>query len=219
MPKSHSGIKRGSKSGGTAKMSPEDKFRIQLNEQNIERENEMIPSFVHDDMTREEIRDAIISEIRRTGEMVAGVSPVQVDGRFSAAKDKYFAPLIRGLNATEVKGYLEGRSKQESEFFISRAEALTKNYSTKDLRRFILDEIGESIYRGGRNEYVTRIGLALADRFNPRGIAGIGIRHTLTEPDSMLISRADSIGRAIARRSIYRQRIAEIQAKYKGGKK
>ena len=216
MLKGNSGIKRG---GGTSpKMSSLDQYRIETNTRNIQDENKIIPSFVREDMTKEEIAEAIISEIRRTGESVARVSPLEVDGSFPPPKDSHFAPLIRGLNATEVKGYLEGRSTQSNEFFISRAEELTKNYSTKDLRRFITDEIGGSIYRGGRNEYVTTIGLALEDRFNPHGTTGSGMRHSLKEPAHTLISRAGEIKQAIDRRGVWRRRIAEIQAKYKGSK-
>ena len=215
--KQSSGIGRGRRKsgGGSAKMSPEDRSYLRSLQEDVERENQRIPSFVREDMTKEEIQEAIIGEIHRTGEQAGGVFPIEIDGRLGAPKDKHFAPLIRSMNATQLKGYLMAGHREVENFFISRAEKLTGSYSTKDLRRFVTDELQEKIYRGGRKEYVTTIGLALLHRFNPRGITGIGIRQTLNVPTYRLERAAVEIKQAIDRRDIYRRRIADIQAKYK----
>ena len=204
----------GRKSGGLVKMSPEDQSKIERAEHSIESLNRSIPSFIRDDMTSEEIQEAIISEIRRTGEpnMQVQILPIEIDGRFSAPKDKYFALIIDGLNATH---YTSGGE----EFFISRAEKIEKNYNTKDLRRFVVDELGEKVYRGGRSEYITTIGLALLHRFNPWGSTGRGLRENLTTLTSRAIDRIKTLENRVSARKDNRRYIAEIQAKYKGGKK
>ena len=206
------------KSGGAVKMSPEDQSRIERLQEHIEQENRIIPSFIREGMSEKQIQEAIISEVRRTGETVAGIHPIEVDNRFAPAKDKNFTPLIQGLNDTPgsvAKTFAERDSRKIRE----RIEELTKNYSTKDLRRFVTEEIQTKGFRGGRPGYIFAIEGALYDRFNPRGITGISFPKKLGEPTFMVRSRAGDIRQAMDRRATYRSRIAEIQAKYKGGKK
>ena len=156
MPKGHSGIRRGSKSGGT-KITLEDQRYIADLQEKINYENQRIPSFVRDDMTREEIQRVLRKEIERTGEPVANVHPLEVNGRYLKPKDEHFVSLVRALNATRVNEELMGRSREAEEFFMKRAEDIANHYPTKDLQRFITDELQEKIYRGGRKEYITNI--------------------------------------------------------------
>lgn len=200
-------------------MSPEDQRRIERLQERIKEAEKDIPPFVHDGMSESEIQRALIKEIERTGETVAQVSPLDVNGRYSKPKDEYFTSLVRELNMTRVKGNLEAGLRDTERFFISRADTIANHYSTKDLRRFITEELGQQIWRGGRQEYITTIGLDLMHHFNPRGITGITIRHNLYESTSFLKRRVGSIRQSLDIRSTYRSRIAEIQAKYKGGKK
>lgn len=215
MPKGNSGIKRGG--GGsvnTSNMSNEDRWAVERYQRDIEKENQRIPSFVNSGMSEEEIREALIVEVQRTGQNIEGVSPATFDNRFPDAKDSRFSPIIQGLNATRSGG------RENEDFYISRAEELTKNYSTRDIRKFITEELGKSLYGRGRKDYQVTLGLILQSRFNPRGVKGISYRDTLDTPDWRVIDRATAkIYQAQARRDIYRQRIADIQAKYKGKKK
>ncbi len=117
------------------------------------------------------------------------------------------------MNATRSGG-------EKEDFYISRAEELTKNYSTREIRKFITEELGKNLYGRGRQDYQTQLGLILQRQFNPTGVRGISYRDTLDTPDWRVINdAAGMIYRAQARRDIHRQRIAYIQAKYRGSKK
>lgn len=215
MPKGNSGIRRGGgASVNTSNMSNEDRWAVERYQRDIEEENKYIPSFVNSRMSEKEIREALIAEVQRTGQNIEDVSPATFDNRFPDAKDSRFSPLIEGLNATRSGG------RENEDFYISRAEYLTKNYSTRDIRKFITEELGENLYGRGRQDYQTKLGLILQRRFNPTGVRGISYRDTLDTPDWRVIDRAAArIYSAQARRDIYRERIANIRAKYRGSKK
>ena len=108
--KPSSGIKKRS-TGGKVQMSPEDQWRLANAEEKLKNENKMIPSYIKDGMTQEEMQSAIISHMRESGEdvTIGGLTlrGTDIDGRFAATKDSRFEPLIRGLNDTkfEKMGY------------------------------------------------------------------------------------------------------------------
>ena len=212
MPKGNSGIGRGHGVRGLSKMSREDRRDIEAIQRNISEESKRIPSFVKEGMSREEIRDEIVTYVRSTGNPVAGVSPIIVDASFADAKDKRFAPLINGLNATRSKGY---SSYGDEDYYIARAIELASGYSTRELRSFVVDELGEKVHRGGRKEYERQIGLCLYIKFT-RGLVGRSIRPYLSTPDwDYIDGKVNGIAGAIARREVYRGRIVDIQAKYR----
>ncbi|MBQ3455002.1 MAG: hypothetical protein IJG36_01075 [Synergistaceae bacterium] len=213
MPKGNSGIGRGHGVRGLSKMSHEDRKDIEAIQSKIAEENKSIPSFVKEGMSATEIQDEIVSRVRASGQTVAGVSPSIVDASFAEAKDKRFTPLINGLNATRPKG---GYSRDEIEdYYLTRAVELTSGYSTRELRSFVTDELGEKVRRGGRREYETKIGMELMYRFT-RGVIGGSIRPSLGQPDWEYIDRrVRNITNSMLRRKEYRSRIDEIRVKYR----
>lgn len=215
-PKKHSGRR---KSGGKVKMSPEDQSKIERAEHSIEHLNRSIPSFIRDDMTSEEMQEAIISEIRRTGEPVIGIRPFEVDNRFPAPKDSSFAPLIRRLNRASGRVVAAYAGDGDNRKFDEWTERIIKDYSTKDLKRFVTDEIGEKLLWGGRKGCIRAIQGALYQRFNPSGSRGLNLRETLTALPPRAIDRIKYLETLVSNRKDNRRYIAEIQAKYKGGKK
>ncbi|MBQ6664907.1 MAG: hypothetical protein IJM68_04885 [Synergistaceae bacterium] len=213
--KPSSGVGRGHGVRGLSKMTREDRIRVEYAQQGIREENETIPSFVKEGMSSTEIREEIVSRVRTSGESVAGVSPSILDNRFADAKDKRFAPLIDGLNATRSTGY---SGYGDDEYYIGRARELASGYSTRELRSFVVDELGGKVYRGGRKEYETTIGLNLMRRFTG-GVKDRAIRDYLGNPDWDYINdRVSTIQNAISRRRVYRSRIDEVRAKYRKAK-
>lgn len=191
-----------------SEMSFQDKERIASIQRDIDYENESIPSFIREGMTEAEIQSAVIAEVRRTGNSINGISPQILDARYAEAKNPRFAPLIDGLNGTSGNGDRE-------DYYIDRASELTSGYTTRELRSFVKEGLGEKIFRGGRKEYETTIGLNLWKKFT-RGEKGGSIRPSLGQPDWVYIDRRiGRISNAITRRRIYQDRIAEIQAKYR----
>ena len=217
--KSSSGIKRGSKSDGTAKMSPEDKSRINELQLEIDYIDKNIPSFLHDDMSETEIRRAIIKEIERTGAVVAGISPLEVNGRFPKPKDERFVSIVRDLNMTRSKSNFYAGGQEAEEFFMKRAEDIANRYPSRYLRQFMREELGKGIIFKGRAGSITQLGLALRRRFNPTGATAIDLRRSLDEVSPTVIDKVSRIKINIDRRSDYRREITAIQAKYKRGKK
>jgi hypothetical protein len=88
-------------------MSRQDAFQLQEYEQYVNEQNKSIPSYIKSGMTEQEMQDAIVSHIRKTGEVVrvSGryLQPTDVDGRFPAAKDSRFSGLIDAINATDMR--------------------------------------------------------------------------------------------------------------------
>ena len=205
------GASSGKRSGvGKNNISREDKWLIESYQKDIERENKIIPAFIKEDMTRDEIRNAVIAEVKN-GNTVMGITPQHIDARFSDAKDSRFQPIIDGLNNIRTNG------RSDEDFYISRVVEITSNYSTRDIRKFIQNELNKSTdgYRS-RQGYETKLGLILIDRFNPTGVVGRAFRDSLKSPDWPTIDdRIGKIKQAIDRRSVYRRRISNIQEKYR----
>ncbi len=214
--KSSSGIGKHS-TGGKVQMSLEDQWRLAKAEKNLKNENKMIPSYIKDGMTQEEMQSAIISHMREgnESEQIGGVSLSisDVDGRFASAKDSRFEPLIRGLNDTkfEKTGYQSGKPRDILE---QRVESLASGYSTKDLRTFVTDELGREVYKGGRKSYIEHITYVLNRKFTSYDSSTV-VRTTLSSPTTRIQRAAQGVKQAIDRRDIYQERIDAIRAKYK----
>ena len=109
----------------------------------------------------------------------------------------------------------EGRESSSYYKLERRVKELTSGYSTRELREFVLEELGEKIYRGGRPEYITKITLALDERFLDRGWFGAVKRNRLEEPTTLVHRAALSMHSSVGVRKTIEERVASLKAKYK----
>ena len=222
--KEHSGIKRGSKSGGAAKMSPSDAYRLQHDEEYLSHTSG-IPDYIRRDMTIEQMEEAIVAHVRETGKgiTVGGsyFSPEEIDGRLPAPKDSRFNGLVGAINTTNISklpeppvinGYdREGKTYRQLEQHVIN---ITSRYSTRELREFVNSELGGSTW-GGRPGYITAITLMLNNRLTDRGRGGSLKRNTLGEVSSRAKAAAEIMHSNVGVRSTVEKRVAAIKAKYR----
>ena len=174
-----------------------------------------IPDYISEDMTDKEIHDSIISHATPANKHLNhmsgdGISVIAIDGRYSAPKDKRFAELVRGMNATKMEGGV-GNSF-DNEFLISRIEKLTSGYSTKELRQFVTQELGLTPYRGGRPGYLDAIWGDMYGRFTDH--LGTLQRQTLGQESHRVERLVNEIKSRITQREIATERINAIKKKY-----
>ena len=225
MPKGNSGIRRGGNSGtkGT-KMSQEDAMQLHSDEDYLAH-TQGIPDYIKRDMTLEQMQDAIVAQVRKTGESVSvsgrTLYPEDVDGRYPAPKDSRFTGLIRAMNATDMSKLPEPRvingPDRDGRIYrqlYERVESITSGYSTRELREFVSNELGEGIYRGGRPNYLTTITLSMQKKFEtPTGRRLT--RNRLDEPSTRLSDFAATMKSHVGVYTYIQKRVADIKAKYR----
>ena len=105
MPKPKSGIGRSGRGSKRKKMSPEDAWLLQRDEEYL-RSTPGIPDYIKPGMTTEEMESAIVKHIRETGKgvSVSGyyLPPEDIDGRFPPPKNERFSELVKAINATDM---------------------------------------------------------------------------------------------------------------------
>ena len=222
MPKGTSGVNR---KRGASKMSPQDAWQLQRDEKYLKDTAGAYP-YVKPDMTRDQIRDAIVERVKETGRGISAgntyIYPEDIDGRFSAPKNNRFIGLVDAINATDLRELpppprINGRDRDGPVYrqLEQHVQDITSGYTTRELREFVGSEMGRRIYRGGRPEYITDITLSLADRFIDRGNFGHLKRHRLEEPSSELRNAAGLIKQHFDVRETISRRVAAIRGKYK----
>ena len=222
MPKGNSGIKRSG--GGKVQMSPEDTLLLHSDEDYLAHA-QGIPDYIKPNMTVGQMQDAIETQVRKTGEPISingkSISLQDIDGCYPTSKNSRFAELIRGMNATDmtklpeprvINGYdRDGKIYRQLH---ERVERLTSGYSTRELREFVTEELGEKIYRGGRANYLTTITLSMQKRFETR-TGRMLMRNRLDEPTTRLEDIAYTMKSHVGVRRTIERRVSDIKAKYR----
>ena len=182
---------------------------IAFHQKKIDEYKREIPSFIKESMSDDEIRNAIFSRVRETGETQYGVSPRILDASYTTS-DNRFVTLVKELNNTLPNGH------DRENYYIERVSKLTSNLTTREIGNFVVNEAGLSHAKGrGRQGYINSLGVDLHQRFT-RGVMGGHLRPKLTEPDwDYIDKRVKEIRERFRSIKRHEEDISEIKAKYR----
>ena len=201
---------RGAKSGkgrDLTKAKSTDSSYLREQRKLLEMTQKHIPSDMKYGMSEEEIYKKIITDIKTHPEKnIEGITYLDIDGRFEAPKNPRYNELIAGLNSINIAHIRSDRWQALRE----QVEKITSEYTTRELTKFISDELGQgsrnALYHGRQGRQAI-IELVLNERlYTPNGRP---LRSTLAEISDNVRKKASDIHLALTQRSIYEERIKE----------
>lgn len=170
----------------------------------------LLPDYLNEKMTDDEIRSAIIEAVKR-GEHVNvpyGMDKTDLDGRYDIPVSSKYADTIHKINNikfSETESYL---SYEEME---NKIEKITSNFSGKDYRLLANDmNIDVSNYKD-KSGRLTKISLDVIHRFaiNKGNVYLTMKRHSLSQMSTQVDEAVHTVKHTISHNQIGRERLHE----------